>query len=283
MTVSHANVTLRSSTPMSSTYPTNRPDKGKRRADPTEQTPLLFNSYDPTNITDTPSNETGSPQLIHDVPNALPSRWAVFRTFLITLAVCVGIFILFIVISANDAYSRTHMDPDEVLSNAVRWRLDKLRMINMTSEGVWIRVDGEIGVDGDWIVEYNWLGRWAVRRMGDVSVQPEVAIVRSTAISRDLAIVRPPSFNLSLDPTTPTLLSLPVLISPLANATVLGDFFKESWRTSTIDLSISVESIVVRGGRLSDKSWRTGISMKQKYITKPIIWDSTFLISPNPV
>ncbi|KZS97040.1 hypothetical protein SISNIDRAFT_547120 [Sistotremastrum niveocremeum HHB9708] len=267
---------------MSSTYTSHRPDKGKRRADPTEQTPLLYNSYDPTN-TNTDSSSSSPPQLIHDVPSALPSRWAVFRTFLITLGICLSIFILFLIISANDAYSRMHTDPDEVLNNAIKWRIDKMKMINMTNEGVWIRVDGEIGVDGDWIVEYNWLGRWAIRRLGAVSVEPEEVIVRSTAISRDLGTIRPPSFNLSLDPTTPTLLSLPILISPLANASVLGQFLKESWRTSTIDLSVALDSIVIRGGRLSDPSWRGSLSLKQNYIVKPIIWNippMPFLPSP---
>lgn len=247
-------------------------DKGKRRAqEPSELTPLL-----------------GSTSVIVDEaivsPNSRRNLRATLTTvFLVSLSICIVIFTIIALLAWSYASRASDLTPEGLLSHdLVIAGPDRVDVLNVTKEGVWLNVRVRVGMDAGRAIGINtdprdgpfrdiWkaIGRWSVRTLDRVSVNmstititpeydPSVALVSIN--------VSPIELPLSVDPPSDlswlTTVSIPVNLRLTSNSTEVQQFLKESWRTGNIAVHADVAHANVRGGGLNSTSWRTNFHAK---------------------
>jgi len=170
------------------------------------------------------------------------------------------------------------VSPDDLLDRAVVVKgPDRLDVLNITKDGgIWINVEGRVGVDAGEVIGVNsddndgifrdiWksLGRWGIRRLDKITIKlTTIRIYPEDDDSNFLASLdtSPMELPLTTGPTSDlswlTQVSLPVFITPTLNTSALVQFVRDSWRNGTVAVQVHVERAVVQGGSLSDNSWR---------------------------
>ncbi|KAF9059664.1 hypothetical protein BDP27DRAFT_1341002 [Rhodocollybia butyracea] len=251
------------------TEPAAIPGKGKGRAqDFTERTPLLASG----SSTSIPHAEGSTP------PPLRRLGYRLFRVFLITLLICICALAVLILVAWKFSSRASDMSPQDILDKAlVVQGPDRVDVLNVSlSEGVWVNVQGRIGLDAGAIVGvdsdphdgvmdkiWKYFGRLGVENMNSVSVWTSTATISSRSDSSVIlaSIDLPPmEIPLTVNPPTETTwlqaISVPVLVRPTTNASDLFHFALESWRNGYVAVKTEVPTVEVRGGKLTGTSWR---------------------------
>ncbi|KAJ6565632.1 hypothetical protein DFH09DRAFT_1157700 [Mycena vulgaris] len=242
-------------------------DKGKRRAqDPTERTPLL-GSHSSTTLDDPP------------VPTAVRRRLLSKLTlvFLTSFVVSVLAAVALGLLAWSYASQVSHVSADDILNEGLVFQgPDRVDVLNVTwGGGIWVNVEARMGFDAGAIIGVNaspdgdgffqdiWkaLGRWGVRTLDRVSVSmttihltSETGVILATIESTPVVV--PLTANPPDDLTWLTRISIPLLIQPTSNTSALIHFVREAWSTGSAAVKADVGHVDVRGGALSESSWR---------------------------
>ncbi|KAJ7700385.1 hypothetical protein B0H17DRAFT_1047135 [Mycena rosella] len=243
-------------------------DKGKRRAqDPTERTPLL-GAHSSSSVLDDPP----APAVVR---RRLLSKLA--RIFLVSLIVSVLAAGVLGLLAWSYASRASHVSADDILNNGLVFEgPDRVDVLNITwSGGIWVNVEARVGFDAGSVIGVNaspdgdglfrdvWkaLGRWGVRRLDRVSVNM-TAISLTSQSGAVLATIEPTPVVVPLTANPPsdsswlTHISTPLLIRPTSNTSALIQFVREAWRDGSAAVKADVGHVDVRGGALSESSWR---------------------------
>lgn len=253
--------------------------KGKARAvvdDLSETTPLLGSS---STYLDEPNTPTSSRARLYHLLGSV---------FLSTLSICI-IVLIFLAFLAYSYKSRISIiSPEDVLSKALVIRgPSRLDVLNVTDGQIWLRVDGEIGVDAGELVGVNqeeedgyfrqiwkWWGRWGVHRLESVTV--DMTVINISSQGHALGTLQIPRINLPLtvDPSSDYLwltpMSLPVALRPSLNSTSLSQLLKDSWRNGAFELEVFVGEVSVHGGRDQELGWKRIVETTMRNIVTSI-------------
>ncbi|KAH9944882.1 hypothetical protein B0H21DRAFT_744960 [Amylocystis lapponica] len=251
-------------------------DKGKARArspDPDESTPLLGPAAGPVILGDDPE----------DVPYARRLYSRLVTVFVISLSLCIILFLILLLVAFSCRSRASNISPDEVLQHALVVRgPDRVDVLNTTGDGgIWMRVHCRMGLDagglvgvktaeGDNFMQDWWksMGRWGIRQLDRVSVNLTSIVVSPENHPSQIltTIVLPPlemplTANPPPDTTWLTKVALPVLIRPTKDLSVLMRFVRDSWKEGKIDVRAVVGQAAVRGGGLEEGGWRSVLSV----------------------
>ncbi|KAJ7450789.1 hypothetical protein FB451DRAFT_1146099 [Mycena latifolia] len=245
-------------------------DKGKRRAeDPTERTPLLGSHSS--------SVEDGPPE-----PTVVRRRLISKLTtvFLASLIITVLTAVALGLLAWSYASRASNVSTDDILKDGLVFEgPDRVDVLNITwSGGLWVNLEARMGFDagavigvnaspdGDGFLQNVWkaLGRWGVRTLDRVSVNmTTISLTSQSNPSVVLATIEPTPVVVPLTANPPsdltwlTHISIPLLIRPTSNASALIHFVREAWRDGSAAVKADVGHVDVRGGALSESSWRS--------------------------
>lgn len=190
-------------------------------------------------------------------------------------------FIVLAVLAYSYAERAAHLSPEDILDHAVTAKgPDRIDVLNITSDGgIWLNVEGRVGVDAGAVIGVNsneddglltdlWkaFGRWGIRTIDRVNVQldtirispgddPLTVLASLHMPPMDVRLIAQPPSNFSWL----TKVSIPIFIAPTQNASVLMKFVRDSWRDGAVTIQAHVDQVAVKGGSLSDHSWRRKI------------------------
>ncbi|CDO77356.1 hypothetical protein BN946_scf184787.g5 [Trametes cinnabarina] len=264
-----------------------RVDKGKARAcdaEPTEDTPLLASTSG--------SLSSGDEHELSIQPPRRRLYTKLLTVFLISLSLCVLLFVLIAVVAYSYRSQVSQIPPEEILQRALVLRgPDRIDVLNASSsDGIWILVHGRIGLDAGCIVgvgrdeddglfKHWWksLGRWGIRQLDRVTVDlspihvsprahPGVALATITTQPLEIPLTaNPPRDYAWLTPV-----QVPVRIEPTKNASVLVHFVRESWKNGFVSVQATVAEAVVHGGALRDRGWRSRFVLSHTNV-RPVV------------
>ncbi|KAI0685437.1 hypothetical protein C8T65DRAFT_592279 [Cerioporus squamosus] len=268
---------------------THRVDKGKARApdeQPTEQTPLLASGSGSLNS----SRETSV-----EHPTATRRRLysRLLSVFLITLSLCVLLFVLLAIIAYSWRSRASTTRPEEIIQRSLVVRgPDRVDVLNATSEdGVWLLVHGRMGLDAgsivgvktdqdDSVLQDWWksIGRWGIRRLDRVTVTlSPIQISPRAHPDVPLATITTPPIEISLTANPPprdltwlTPVKIPVRIQPTKDVDAILHFVRESWKNGFVSVQGYVAQAVVRGGGLEESGWRKRLVVSHTEV-RPVI------------
>ncbi|TFK77330.1 hypothetical protein BDN72DRAFT_953780 [Pluteus cervinus] len=256
-------------------------DKGKRRADPTERTPLLAVPT-ASGSSNTPDESTTSSR-----STARHLRVKLLSVFLISLSTCVLAIILVALLAWSYASRAADLTAGDVLEHGLTFRgPDRLDVIKATEDGIWVNAELRIGIDagsligvntnssGDSYLEALWksLGRWGVRRLDRVSLYMSTLHVCSHSSGAELAQLVLPPLDLPLNADPPhtvdwlTPVSTTAFVKLTSDAETLIGFLKDSWKRGSVTTDVRAQHIIVRGGSISEHSWRDRFSRKMEHV-----------------
>lgn len=246
-------------------------DKGKRRAaDATEQTPLLSRpSQSYTQPDDAPGPVTYRRRLLSKL----------LLVFLVSLSICIAALALVAILAWSYASRASGVSPNDILNDAVVFQgPNRVDVLKLTPTGILVNVQGRIGCDAgavigigsepeDGLFQGIWksVGRWGVQRVHSVSVNLSTVRITSGAGSSFLASVEFPPIEVPLTADPPSNLSwlqdisIPVMIHPTSNSSLLIAFLRETWKEGAVSITAATEQIDVTGGSMNDHNWRTRI------------------------
>ncbi|KAI9070310.1 hypothetical protein FKP32DRAFT_1639970, partial [Trametes sanguinea] len=257
---------------MSESITSRRVDKGKapaRDIEPTEDTPLLAS---------TSGSLSSRDEIILPPCRRLYAR--LLTVFLISLSLCILLFVLIAVIAYSYRSQASRVPPEEILQRAlVLQGPDRVEVLNASSsDGLWILVDGRVGLnagrvvgvdadEGDGLLTRWWksIGRWGIHQLDRVTVDLS-AIQVSPRAHPDLllATITIPSLAIPLTANPPprdyawlTPMQVPVHIEPTKNASAIVHFVRESWKNGFVSVQATVAEAIVHGGRPGDQGWRS--------------------------
>jgi len=268
------------------------PDKGKQRAptlEPSERTPLLPST----------SSHTIHQSHPHLSPPGQPPRQNLVRKLLIvffaTLLTCVVVLVLILLFAFSYSSRVSNLTAQDILDRGLFVKgPDRVDVLNATKEGVWIRVDGQVGLDMGrvlrihpddkdliWTELWKGVGRWGVRKVGRISVElSPITVVPSNEPSVSLAVVTAPAIELPLSSGPPSSLewltpvSIPIHIRPTNRTKDLIHFAKECWMSGVIQVFSAINSVHVTGGRMGETGWRGSFGTERSNVSIAIRTES---------
>lgn len=161
-------------------------------------------------------------------------------------------------------------------------------VLNTTSEGFWLQVEGRVGVDagsvigatsdpgedGVWQDIMKAMGRWGIKQLERVSV--ELSTINVSAAhdpSIVLAFIDVSPLELPLTAAPPpgdlswlTKVSTPLLIRSTRDTGAIIRFVRQAWRDGTVAVQAEMERAIVTGGGLTGTSWRQRLSIEREDI-----------------
>lgn len=261
-------------------------DKGKQRAsipEPSERTPLLPSGSSHT-VHEPLPRSSQSEQPPHQ--NLLRKLLIVFLTTLVVCLIVLASVILFALSYSSRVSSLTIQD---ILDRGLIVEgPDCIDVLNATREdGVWVRVDGRVGLDMGsilrirpdaedliWTELWKSLGRWGVRRVGTISLElSQITVTSSDEHSPNLAVLTTSAIELPLSPDPPsnlgwlTRISIPIKIHPTERTEDLVRFANGSWMSGVVRLSSTIPSVRVIGGKVGEHTWRDNLSIKRSNVS----------------
>jgi len=272
-------------------------DKGKQRAatpEPSERTPLLPPSSSHT-------IHQSRPHL--SLPEQPPHQNLVRKlliVFLATLVACVVVLVLVLLFALSYSSRVSSLTAQDILDRGLFIEgPDRIDVLNATKEGgVWIRVDGRVGLDVGrvlrvhpddggliWTELWKGIGRWGVRKVGMISVQlSQITVTSRSEPSLSLALLTVPTVELPLSPDPPsniewlTPMSVPINIRPSNHTEDLIRFANESWMSGIIQVSATILSIRVTGGKIHENTWRGGFGTERSNVSIAVRTESEPLL-----
>ncbi|KIK61783.1 hypothetical protein GYMLUDRAFT_224884 [Collybiopsis luxurians FD-317 M1] len=245
--------------------------KGKGRAHDvtTERTPLLAAA----------GSSRSLPQ--HLTPRG-QRRLGVLRflcVFLTTLLICIILALAVLLLLAWSYFRSSEMSPEVILHKAlVLEGPDRVDVLNISfSDGIWVEVEGRIGLDAGSVVGVNpdpqdgvldlmlkGLGKWGVRNLEAVTVQTSTITISSRTdppVFLANLTVPPLEIPLTVDPPKEhrawlQRISTPVLVQPTSKTSHLLHFAQESWKNGQVMVTTEVSTVDVRGGGVDGAGWK---------------------------
>lgn len=261
-------------------------DKGKQRAatpEPSERTPLLPSSSSHT-------IRQSRPRL--SPPEQPPHQNLVRRLLIVfsaTLLACVVVLVLILLFALSYSSRVSTLTAQDILDRGLFVEgPDRVDVLNATEEdGVWMRVDCRVGLDMGrllrihpseedliWTELWKGIGRWGVRKVGRISVELSQIIVASgSESSLSLAVLTAPAIELPLSPDPPpslewlTPISIPINIHPTNRTKDLVSFANESWISGIIQISTTIPSVRVTGGKIRERTWRGSFGAERSNVS----------------
>lgn len=261
-------------------------DKGKQRAStpaPSERTPLL---------------PSGSSHIIHQSrprssQSERPPHQNLLRKLLVvfsaTLVACIVVLALIILFALSYSSRVSSLTVQDVLDRGfVVEGPDRIDVLNATKEGgVWIRVGCRVGLDMGsvlrirpedddliWTELWKGLGRWGVRKFGTISVElSQIVVTSHNKPTSTLAVLATSTVELPLSPDPPsnfgwlTPMSIPIKIHPTERTEDLVRFANESWISGIIQVSSTISSIRVMGGKVGERTWRDNFNIGRSNVS----------------
>jgi len=261
-------------------------DKGKQRAlapEPSERTPLLPST----------SSHTVHQSHPHLSPPGQPPHQNLVRKLLIvffaTLLTCIVVLALVLLFAFSYSSRVSSLTAQDILDRGLFVEgPDRVNVLNVTKEdGVWIRVDGRVGLDMGkvlrihkddkdliWTELWKGVGRWGVHKVGRISVElSPITVLSGNEHLVSLAVVTAPTVELPLSPDPPSSrdwlapVSIPVHIRPTNNTEDLIRFVKECWMSRVIQVFTAIHSVHVTGGRMHEGGWRGGFVTERSNVS----------------
>jgi len=297
------------------------PDKGKG-VDPNERTPLLLSGPSSSrSVSAAPSSAVTSSSLgsIRIRPSVIESnRGAVRRSgnlINILIVVCSLLFgaCLFLGLLLA-SYIPSPKEQDNLQDAVVFHGPTDVQVLNITSSGLWLEVDGYMGIDVDKILGINqdhvckgqrgagarwWesartaFGRTLVHALGPIEVSSlqglevwSTVAGHSALLSATIPVVIPIPMatqvnNMSFDQTVwsippwLTAIRIPVHVRPKASPKNILSLAKKAWAEGSVDIELRVGSVNVKA--VQDKGWRSYVSRTERDIRVPMTIDSKSL------
>jgi hypothetical protein len=277
-------------------------DKGKQRAstpEPSERTPLI---------------PSGSSHIIHQSrPRSFqsehPPHQNLLKRLLIvfsaTLTACIVILALIILFALSYSSRVSSITVQEVVGRGlVVEGPDRIEVLNATKEGgVWVRVDCRVGLDMGsilrirpddedfiWTELWKGVGRWGVRKVGAIAIElSQIAVTSHNKPPYNLAVLSTPVVELPLSSDPPsnlewlTPMSIPIKIHPTERTEDLVRFANESWISGIIQVSTTISSISVMGGKVGEHTWRDNFNIGRSNVSIALMTKSELLPRCFPV
>ena len=271
-------------------------DKGKQRAatpEPSERTPLLPSS---SSYIIRQSRPDSAP------PERPPHQNLLRRlliVFLATLLACVVVLALIVVFALSYSSRVSNLTVQDIIDRGlVIEGPDHIEVLNVTKEdGVWIKVDARVGLDIGSVLEIHpndrdliwteiWkgLGRWGVLKVGTISVQlSQITVASRSNPLLTLAVLTTSTIELPLSSNPPdsldwlTPVAIPLKIRPTERIKDLVNFANESWMSGIVQLSGTIPSARVVGGKVGEHTWRDNISIKRSNFSVALSTESELL------
>jgi hypothetical protein len=188
--------------------PSRQADKGKA-VDRSESTPLLSGQPSSSRVDD---EQLDAARLrSHGRPATVPLwRHHIVTTLLVLFTAVLSCVLLLALLTWSFVPGRSE---EAELARGVVWQgPERVDVINVTNEGIWIEMDGFVGVDADWMLGVGkqtaaqgergggaawweslrgYFGRWMVRQVGEmrVNIPDSVEVFASPPISTNHPII----------------------------------------------------------------------------------------------
>ncbi|KAF9778847.1 hypothetical protein BJ322DRAFT_1089959 [Thelephora terrestris] len=261
-------------------------DKGKQRAsapEPSERTPLI---------------PSGSSHIIHQSrprspQSEQPPHQNLLKRLLIvfsaTLTACIVVLALIILFALSYSSRVSSITVQEVVDRGlVVEGPDRIEVLNATKEGgVWVRVDCRVGLDMGrilrirpddedliWTELWKGVGRWGVRKVGTIAIElSQIAVTSHNKPPLNLAVLSTPVVELPLSSDPPsnlewlTPMSIPIKIHLTERTEDLVRFANESWISGIIQVSTTISSISVMGGKVGEHTWRDNFNIGRSNVS----------------
>ncbi|EIW79590.1 hypothetical protein CONPUDRAFT_106194 [Coniophora puteana RWD-64-598 SS2] len=262
--------------------------KGKARAksidDATERTPLLSSAAESS------VNVAGDRDL-EAVADASSHRWLwtrLFFVFFASLALCLVVFLILIIVGYTYASRLSSLTVQDFMERALvvdgPYRVDVLNVTE--NEGIWINVEGRVGVDAGSAIGVNtdddggtfgdmWksFGRLGIHYIDRVSVELSPLTVSSARQpSSELVTVSPVPIELPITANPPrdsswlTNVSTTLLVRPTNNSVDLLQFVQDAWTDHAASVVAQLPRIFVSGGGVHDGSWRQRVKFEKQNV-----------------
>ncbi|KAG5647888.1 hypothetical protein DXG03_007812 [Asterophora parasitica] len=254
------------------------PGKRKGRAlEPTESTPLLTGQSRPSS-----NDESPSPMEQTNSSRRLRSRLTI--VFLVSLSLCIGVFVLLALLAWSYAAKVSQISPDDVLRDGMVLRgPDRVDVVNITSGEIWLSIDTRLGVNAGAVAGMNsdlegasllvdlWkcVGRWGVRKLERVSVSlstititPDADPLTILASIETSPLTIPLTVNPPNDLSWLTHVPMLALVRPNNDTSTLIAFLRDAWRDESINIRAHVARTLVQGGAFNESGWRTKLHQK---------------------
>jgi len=260
-------------------------DKGKQRAatpEPSERTPLLPSS-----------SHTIRESHPHPSPQEQPPHQNLVRrlliVFLTTLVACVVVLALILVFAFSYFSRVSSLTTQNILDRGLYVEgPERIDVLNVTKEdGVWVRVDGRVGLDMGtilrigpddedliWTELWKGIGRWGIRKVERITVElSPITVTSHSEPLTSLAVVTAPAIELPLSPDPPSSLewltpvSIPIHIRPTNHTEDLVHFAKECWMSGIIQVFAAIPSIHVMGGKVRETGWRSTFGTRRSNVS----------------
>jgi hypothetical protein len=293
-------------------------DKGKG-VDPNERTPLLISEPSSSrSVSAGPSSAVASSSVgsIRVEPSEIESNSGAERRhgnlINILIVLCSLLFgaCLFLGLLLA-SYIPSSKERDDLQDAVVFHGPTGVQVLNITSSGLWLEVEGYMGIDIDKILGVNqddvcegqrgagaqwWesartaFGRSLVHALGPIEVSSlqglevwSTAGIHSALLSATIPVVIPIPMttqvnNISFDQTVwsmppwLTAIRIPVHVRPEASPKNILSLAKKAWAEGSIDIELRVGSIRIKA--VEDRGWRGYISRTERDIRVPMTIDS---------
>lgn len=232
-----------------------------------ERTPLLTasTSYSSTSRGNVESGPSSVIDEYSPPPRSMLSR------ILSVLAVCIMIafFLLFIFLAFVWLTLRgapaSRQAPESIVSHATRWRTTSLDVTDASRGHIMVQVQGQLGVDTDWILGIDphdssamtfarrVTGRWLVSVLGGFestesttfsvnSFHDDTFLLNVTAQVLEVAV----KANSQAGRVRSSHVKIPLQINPSLNTTELSQFAEETWIRGAAHVKVSAAQMTVQ-------------------------------------
>ncbi|KAG8898044.1 hypothetical protein FRB99_007691 [Tulasnella sp. 403] len=230
----------------------------------------------------------------------------------LSLVACLITAFIFVITSGyHYAAWAAHVPTELLVKRGVVWKgPTNVEVLNFAEDAVTLRIDGAAGIDADWIMGLDegdggildgprrWFGHWLVERVEQVTVSVADVLVYAPYSRSQHRVPNEPLLRLSTPPVTVPLtvrrsefgveddswltpLSIPVVIRPERNASLLVEYVEDALAMSRFLTRVEVECVSVVGGS-GGKHWYNPWSLfevKRNHIERVIQYQ---LPSPKP-
>lgn len=250
-------------------------DKGKQRAPAADETtPLLGQEGSGSH------SYSASSSLVPE-PEAYDWNRPILTVALLSLAVFFfTAFVFFITSGYHYASWVAHISPEELVQRGVVIKPpSNVEVLQVTNDAVVIQVDVAAGIDADWVLGLEqvqdsdllgsarrWFGRWIAERVEEVTVTAADVRIYAPYSRMHHRVPTEPFITLKAAPVTVPLttrrrseygindeswltqLSLPIVIQPHHNGTVLMEYVQDALAMHRILVRVEADWAKVQGG-----------------------------------
>jgi len=294
------------------------PDKGKG-VDPNERTPLLTSGPSSSrSVSAGPSTASASSSVgltrtesseIETIQGGERRHGNLINILIVVCSLLFGACLFLGLLLTS--YIPSPKERDNLQDAVVFHGPTDVQILNFTSSGLWLEVEGYMGIDVDKILGVNQIdlyegqrgggawwwerartafGRSLVHALGPVEVSSlegleiwSTAGIHSALLSASIPVVIPIPMatqvnNMSFDqavwsiPPWLTAIRIPVHVRPEASPRNILSLAKKAWAEGSVDIELRVGSVIIKA--VEDKGWRGYMSRTERDIRVPVTINS---------